>query len=73
MKPDFYMKTFNAKNYWSAGPQERHDSVWEETPQETMAFMQEVEAELVIDGASLTVSVKFCSGARTTTGRMPGR
>jgi hypothetical protein len=43
LKPDFYMKTFNSKNYWSAGPKERHDSVWEETPQETMAFMQEVE------------------------------
>lgn len=40
---DFYMKTFNSKRYWSAGPVERHDSVWEETPQETMAFMQEVD------------------------------
>jgi hypothetical protein len=42
LKPDFYMKTFNAKSYWSAGPQERHDSVWEETPAETQAFMQTV-------------------------------
>jgi len=42
LNPDFYMKTFNSKQYWSAGPQPRHDSVWEETPQETMAFMQEV-------------------------------
>jgi hypothetical protein len=39
---DFYMKTFNSKKYWSAGPMPRHDSVWEETPQETAAFMQEV-------------------------------
>lgn len=43
LKPDFYMKTFNSKRYWSAGPVERHDSVWEETPQETLAFMQEVD------------------------------
>jgi len=43
LNPDFYMKTFNSKRYWSAGPAERHDSVWEETPQETMAFMENVE------------------------------
>jgi hypothetical protein len=42
IKPDFYMKTFNSKKYWSAGPLPRNDSVWEETPQETAAFMQEV-------------------------------
>ena len=42
LKPDFYMKTFNAKNYWSAGPQQRHDSVWEETPAETKAFMETI-------------------------------
>ncbi len=40
---DFYMKTFNSKRYWSAGPIPRLDSVWEETPQETAAFMREVE------------------------------
>lgn len=40
---DFYMKTFNSKRYWSAGPMPRHDSVWEETPQETMDFMSEVD------------------------------
>lgn len=38
--PDFYMKTFNAKNYWSAGPMPRKDSVWEETPEETAAFFR---------------------------------
>jgi len=41
--PDFYMKTFNSKRYWSAGPMPRHDSVWEETPEETKALMEEVE------------------------------
>ena len=40
--PDFYMKTINSKSYWSAGPKERHDSVWAETPQETIAFMKDV-------------------------------
>lgn len=40
LKPDFYMKTFNAKNYWSAGPKEQHDSVWEERPEDTKAFME---------------------------------
>jgi len=39
IKPDFYMKTFNSKRYWSAGPMPRNDSVWEETPEETKAFM----------------------------------
>lgn len=43
LDPDFYMKTFNSKNYWSAGPMPRNDSVWEETPQETASFMSEVE------------------------------
>ncbi len=43
LAPDFYMKTLNAKNYWSAGPMPRLDSVWEETPKETIAFMNDVE------------------------------
>jgi hypothetical protein len=37
---DFYMKTFNSKSYWSAGPEPRHDSVWEETPEETVEVMK---------------------------------
>jgi len=43
LAPDFYMKTFNSKRYWSAGPMPRHDSVWEETPEETKALMDEVD------------------------------
>jgi len=43
LAPDFYMKTFNSKRYWSAGPMPRHDSVWEETPEETKVLMEEVE------------------------------
>ena len=40
---DFYMKTINEKNYWSANPMPRHDSVWSETPEETIAFMKTVK------------------------------
>jgi hypothetical protein len=40
---DFYMKTINAKNYWSAGPQPRMDSVWAETPDETIAYMKSIK------------------------------
>lgn len=40
---DFYMKTINAKKYWSAGPMPRNDSVWAETPEQTIAFMKTVE------------------------------
>lgn len=39
----FYMKTINAKNYWSAGPMPRHDSVWAETPEKTIKFMNNVK------------------------------
>jgi len=37
---DFYMKTLNSKSYWSAGFMPRNDSVWEETPEQTIAFMR---------------------------------
>ena len=40
---DFYMKTLNAKSYWSAGPLPRHDSVWAETPDKTIEFMKDVK------------------------------
>jgi hypothetical protein len=43
LHPDFYMKTFNSKRYWSATIPERNDSVWEEKPEETQAVMQELE------------------------------
>ncbi|MCD6394287.1 MAG: hypothetical protein J7M40_12365 [Planctomycetes bacterium] len=40
---DFYMKTINSKNYWSAGPMPRNDSVWAETPEITVEFMSKVK------------------------------
>lgn len=42
LNPDFYMKTLNSKSYWSAGPEVRYDSVWAETPQQTIEFMRDV-------------------------------
>ncbi len=42
LAPDFYMKTLNSKNYWSASIKERHDSVWAETPEQTIEFMRTV-------------------------------
>jgi len=43
LDPDFYMKTLNEKSYWSAGLQPRHDSVWSETPRDTIEFMKKIE------------------------------
>jgi hypothetical protein len=43
LSPDFYMKTLNAKNYWTAGIMPRNDSVWEETPEITIDFMKTVK------------------------------
>ena len=40
---DFFMKTLNSKNYWSAAFEPRRDSVWEETPQETIEFLKTVK------------------------------
>jgi len=38
--PDFWMKTLHHHKYWSAENPNRHDSVFCEQPEETMAFMQ---------------------------------
>ncbi len=41
---DFYMKTINAKNYWSAGATpHHHDSTWAETPEETIEYMKKIK------------------------------
>ena len=42
VNPHFYMKTFNSKRYWSAGPKERHDSVFDEMPDRTIEVMKTV-------------------------------
>lgn len=43
LNAEFYMKTINSKQYWSAGPMPRMDSVFEETPEETIKFMESVQ------------------------------
>ncbi len=40
IKPDFYMKTFHHRNYWSAKLEERHDNLFEETPERTIEVMK---------------------------------
>ncbi len=42
IKPDFYMKTFNSKKYWSAQNPTKHDNVWEDEPEKTAEFMRKV-------------------------------
>ncbi|MFC1544877.1 hypothetical protein ACFL4X_01795 [Gemmatimonadota bacterium] len=39
---DFYMKTLHHHGYWSAIPEEEHDNIWSNTPEETAAFMKTV-------------------------------
>lgn len=46
LDPDFYMKTLNSMNYWSAKNQEKTDgflSVFANTPEETIEFMKTVD------------------------------
>lgn len=43
VNPDFYMKTFHHHEYWSAGPKERNDSVFEETPEKTIELMKTID------------------------------
>jgi uncharacterized membrane protein YphA (DoxX/SURF4 family) len=42
-EPDFWMKTLHRTNYWSAQPEQKHDNIWCEEPDDTVAFMQEVK------------------------------
>jgi len=79
LRPDFYMKTFNRKRYWSAGPTPRLDSVWEETPERTRAFMQEVDRPWIaykVLGASATApgapDAGGQAGKRQTSGSQAG-
>ncbi len=43
-KPDFWMKTLHHHNYWSAGHKEQHDNMYCYKPEETIAFMEALEA-----------------------------
>ncbi|HNY26789.1 MAG TPA: DoxX family protein [Candidatus Sumerlaeota bacterium] len=44
VKPDFWMKTLHHTNYWSAQIQNQNDNIWCENPEETIAYMETVEA-----------------------------
>lgn len=44
IKPDFFMKTFNSKSYWSASNATQCDNVFNnEPPAETVSFMKDIE------------------------------
>lgn len=43
LRPDFWMKMLRRVDCWSAAPQPRKDNIWCETPEETIAYMKELE------------------------------
>jgi len=43
LKPDFWVKTLHHKQYWSAKPEEEFDNIWCKQPEQTIAFMNELE------------------------------
>jgi len=43
LEPDFYMKTLHPTDYWSYTKEREHDNSWSATPEQTAAFMEEVE------------------------------
>ena len=43
INPDFWVKTIHHVDYWSAKPEEQHDNIWCTNPEETMAYMENLE------------------------------
>ena len=43
LQPDFWMKTLHSQDYLSANPEEKPENVWCEQPEETAAFMKDIE------------------------------
>jgi hypothetical protein len=43
IKPDFWVKTIHHVNYWSATPELEMDNIWCTKPDETVAFMENLE------------------------------
>jgi uncharacterized membrane protein YphA (DoxX/SURF4 family) len=41
-EPDFWMKTLHHHDYWSARPDDQHDNIWCEDPDQTIAFMKDL-------------------------------
>ncbi len=40
---DFFMKTLHHHGYWSAIPEEQHDNLWANTPEETAEYMKTIK------------------------------
>lgn len=43
IRPDYWVKTLHHTNYWSAKPKEQHDNIWCTNPEETIAYMNNLE------------------------------
>lgn len=43
LKPDFWMKTIHAVDYWSASPDVQHDNIWCANPDETAVYMKNIQ------------------------------
>jgi hypothetical protein len=43
LKPDYWMKTLHMTDYWSAQPETEKDNIWSRTPEETIAYMEQLE------------------------------
>ena len=43
IKPDFWVKTIHHIDYWSAKPEEENDNIWCYDPDETLAYMENLE------------------------------
>ncbi|GHT31891.1 hypothetical protein AGMMS49574_14410 [Bacteroidia bacterium] len=43
IKPDYWVKTLHHTNYWSAKPEKKHDNIWCTNPEETIAYMNNLE------------------------------
>ncbi|HUU29295.1 MAG TPA: DoxX family protein [archaeon] len=43
IKPDFWVKTLHRTDYWSATPTEEQDNIWCTDPEDTIAFMNNLE------------------------------
>jgi hypothetical protein len=43
LKPDYWVKTLHPLNYWSAKAEPEHDNIWCTNPEETIAYMQNLD------------------------------
>ena len=43
LRPDFWMKTLHTTDYWSATPTREHNNIWCTHPEETIAYMKDLE------------------------------